>query len=244
MVARLDTISIFPAMFEGLKNWGITARALKNKLWAHENFNPRDFATNNYQHIDDRPYGGGAGMVMMAEPLDLAIQQARAFQQRQGVQKNRVVYLSAQGRVFNQQKTLDFLDFLQQNGGLIFLCGRYEGVDERLLKSSVDEELSLGDFVLSGGELAAMAVMDSLIRQLPGALNSPTSLKEESFSAGAGKMLEYPQYTRPEVFKGMRVPEILLSGNHAEIARWRENQARQRTKERRPDLFISNGIVD
>lgn len=243
MVARLDTISIFPEIFSAIKDWGITARALKNNLWAHENFNPRDFATNNYQQVDDRPYGGGAGMVMMAEPLDLAIQKAREFQASQGVQQSRVVYLSAQGKPFHQRKTLDFLDFLQHNGGLIFLCGRYEGVDERLLKTAVDEELSLGDFVLSGGEIAAMAVMDCIIRQLPGALHCADSLKEESFAANTGGLLEYPQYTRPEIFKGMGVPEILRSGNHVEIARWRENQARQRTKERRPDL-LSGGNVE
>lgn len=242
MVVRLDTVSIFPQMFDVLKNWGITSRAFKKGFWAHQNFNPRDFAKNNYQQIDDRPYGGGAGMVMMAEPLDKAIASAKEFQRLQGLAQSRVVYLSAQAQLFNQQKTLDFLDFLNNNGGLIFLCGRYEGVDERLLELAVDEEITIGSFVLSGGEIAAMAVMDSLIRQIPGALHSSDSLKEESFARG---VLEYPQYTRPEVFKGVHVPEVLLSGNHQEIMRWRSHKALQRTKERRPDIIIeSNGIVE
>ena len=237
MVARLDTVSIFPEMFAAIKDFGITARALSQGLWAHQNFNPRDFASNNYQQIDDRPYGGGAGMVMMPEPLGKAIAAAREFQKTQGLAQSRVIYLSAQGAPFHQQKALDFLRLLKENRGLIFLCGRYEGVDERLLERCVNEEISLGDFVLSGGELAAMAVMDAIIRQIPGAVHSEDSLKEESFSAG---LLEYPQYTRPEIYDGLAVPGVLLSGNHKEIARWRAEQARQRTRQRRPDLILNS----
>ena len=237
MVARLDTVSIFPEMFAAIKDFGITARALSQGLWAHQNFNPRDFSANNYQQIDDRPYGGGAGMVMMPEPLGKAIAAARDFQKAQGLAQSRVIYLSAQGAPFTQQKALDFLRLLKENRGLIFLCGRYEGVDERLLERCVDEEISLGDFVLSGGELAAMAVMDAIIRQIPGAVHSADSLKEESFSAG---LLEYPQYTRPEIYDGLAVPSVLLSGNHQEIARWRLEKARERTRQRRPDLILNS----
>jgi tRNA (guanine37-N1)-methyltransferase len=181
--------------------------------------------------VDDRPYGGGPGMVMLAEPLEKALDAARA------AGSGRVVYLSPQGRRLEQRKVLE----LSREAGLTLLCGRYEGVDERLLERRVDEELSLGDFVLSGGELAAMALIDACVRQLPGALGDERSPLEESFADG---LLECPQYTRPELYQGHRAPPVLLSGHHAEIRRWRLQQSLGRTWLRRPELLQARGMSD
>src|SRR5690242_3844593 len=198
-------------MFAAVAASGITARALQAGLWRLQTWNPRDFTTDNYRTIDDRPYGGGPGMVMLAEPLEKAMDAARA------AGGGRVVYLSPQGRKLDQRRVME----LSQEAALTLLCGRYEGVDERLLERRVDEQLSLGDFVISGGELAAMALIDACVRQLPGALGDERSAAEESFADG---LLDCPHYTRPEVHDGRRVPAVLLSGHHAEIRRWRLKQ--------------------
>ena len=231
LVIRFDVITLFPEMFSAVTGSGITGRALQGGLWHLQTWNPRDFTTDNYRTVDDRPYGGGPGMVMLAEPLEKALDAARA------AGGGRVVYLSPQGRKLDQRKVMA----LSQEPGVTLLCGRYEGVDERLLERRVDEELSLGDFVLSGGELAAMALIDACVRQLPGALGDERSALEESFADG---LLECPQYTRPELYDGARVPAVLLSGHHAEIRRWRLKQALGRTWLRRPELLRARGMSE
>jgi tRNA (guanine37-N1)-methyltransferase len=234
-VIRFDAITLFPEMFAAVTQSGITSRALQAGLWRLETWNPRDFTTDNYRTVDDRPYGGGPGMVMLAEPLEKALDAARA------AGGGRVVYLSPQGRKLDQRA----VSALAKESALTLLCGRYEGVDERLLARRVDEELSLGDFVLSGGELAAMALIDACVRQLPGALGDARSAAEESFADG---LLDWPHYTRPERWPeddaGGRVPEVLLSGHHAEIRRWRLKQALGRTWLRRPELLQARGMSD
>ena len=228
---RFDVITLFPEMFAAVTASGITGRALQAGLWRLETWNPRDFTTDNYRTVDDRPYGGGPGMVMLAEPLEKALDAAQA------AGGGRVVYLSPQGRRLDQGRVME----LAKEAALILLCGRYEGVDERLLERRVDEELSLGDFVLSGGELAAMALIDACVRQLPGALGDERSAAEESFADG---LLDCPHYTRPEAYDGRRVPGVLLSGHHAEIRRWRLKQALGRTWLRRPELLERRAMSD
>jgi len=223
---RIDVVSIFPAMFEAVANYGITGRAVKNGLLALQVWNPRDFTEDRHRTVDDRPYGGGPGMVMLAEPLARAIRAARA--QQDG--KARVLYLTPQGRRLDHEAVAEFA----QRDGMILLAGRYEGVDERLLETEVDEHWSIGDYVLSGGELAAMVVIDAVTRLLPGALGHEASAEQDSFVAG---LLECEQYTRPEDYAGRRVPEVLLSGDHERIRRWRLQRALGRTWERRPDLL-------
>jgi tRNA (guanine37-N1)-methyltransferase len=230
-VIRFDVVTLFPEMFSAVAGCGITARALQAGLWQLATWNPRDFTTDNYRTVDDRPYGGGPGMVMLAEPLEKALDAARA------AGGGRVVHLSPQGRKLEQRWVLE----LARERALVLLCGRYEGVDERLLERRVDEELSLGDFVLSGGELAAMALIDACVRQLPGALGDERSALEESFADG---LLDWPHYTRPEQYDGRRVPAVLLSGHHAEIRRWRLKQSLGRTWLRRPELLQARGMSD
>lgn len=225
MSVAFDVITLFPGMFAAVADFGITRRARERGLWRLSLWNPRDFADDNYRTVDDRPYGGGPGMVMLAEPLEKAIAAAKGNQPGA-----KVVYLSPQGRPLSHQRVLE----MAQGAGVILLCGRYEGVDERLIVRCVDEEISLGDFVLSGGEIAAMALIDAVVRQLPGALNDADSAAEESF---AGGLLDCPHYTRPEVHEGLPVPPVLLTGHHAEIRRWRLKQALGRTWLRRPDLI-------
>lgn len=220
-----DVITLFPEMFVAVADYGITRRARERGLWRLSLRNPRDFAVDNYRTVDDRPYGGGPGMVMLAEPLEKAIGAARASQPGA-----KVICLSPQGRPLSHERVLE----LAQEAGAILLCGRYEGIDERLVGRCVDEEISLGDFVLSGGEIAAMALIDAVVRQLPGALNDADSAVEDSFAAG---LLDCPHYTRPEVYQGLPVPPVLLSGHHAEIRRWRLKQALGRTWLRRPELI-------
>ncbi len=226
---RFDVVTLFPAMVGALTEHGITGRALQARLWELRTWNPRDFTTDNYRTVDDRPYGGGPGMVMLAEPLE------RTLDAVQAAGGGRVVYLSPQGLKLDHRKVMA----LAAERAVTLLCGRYEGVDERLLQRRVDEELSLGDFVLSGGELAAMALIDACVRQLPGALGDEHSALEESFAAG---LLDCPQYTRPEVYQGERVPQVLLSGHHENIRRWRLKQALGRTWLRRPDLLQARGL--
>lgn len=225
MSVAFDVITLFPGMFAAVADFGITRRARERGLWRLSLWNPRDFVDDNYRTVDDRPYGGGPGMVMLAEPLEKAIAAAKGNQPGA-----KVVYLSPQGRPLSHQRVLE----MAQGAGVILLCGRYEGVDERLIVRCVDEEISLGDFVLSGGEIAAMALIDAVVRQLPGALNDADSAAEESF---AGGLLDCPHYTRPEVHEGLPVPPVLLTGHHAEIRRWRLKQALGRTWLRRPDLI-------
>ncbi len=228
---RFDCVTLFPEMFAAVTEWGVTHRALKRGQWSIEWWNPRDFTSDAYRTVDDRPYGGGPGMVMLAEPLERAIDAAKAA--ASGAAK--VIYLSPQGSTLDHARVAS----LAREPRLVLLCGRYEGVDERLVRRCVDEELSLGDYVVSGGELAAMVVIDAIVRQLPGALGDEHSAEEESFVGG---LLDCPHYTRPEVYRGEKTPDVLLSGHHAEIARWRLKQALGRTWLRRPDLLASRGM--
>jgi len=234
-VIRFDVVSLFPEMFAALADSGITSRALGRGLWALALWNPRDFTTDAYRTVDDRPYGGGPGMVLMAEPLARALGAAAAAQRAACGTVGRVIYLSPQGRRLDHAKAIE----LAGREAVTLLCGRYEGVDERLLEQRVDEELSIGDFVLSGGEVAAMALIDAVVRQLPGALGDAVSAAEESFADG---LLDCPQYTRPEVVGGERVPEVLLSGHHENIRRWRLKQALGRTWLRRPELLAARRV--
>ena len=220
---RFDVVTLFPEMFAAIAGSGITSRALDAGLYSLTTWNPRDFAADRYRTGDERPYGGGPGMVMLAEPLERALDGIKL------AGGGRVIYLSPQGKKLDHRRVME----LKEEGALTLLCGRYEGVDERLLERRVDEEVSIGDFVLSGGEIAAMALVDAVVRQLPGALGDESSALEESFADG----LDCPQYTRPEVYAERRVPEVLLSGHHENIRRWRLKQALGRTWLRRPDLL-------
>ena len=226
---RYDVVTIFPAMFEALTGHGITRRAIEEGRFELHTWDPRDFTSDNYRRVDDRPYGGGPGMVMLPEPLQAAIDAARSRQRAQGVARPVVVLMSPQGERLGEKVVQE----LSAEDGLVVIAGRYEGLDERLVRASVDREISIGDYVVSGGELPAMVLMDALVRRLPGVLNDEKSAEQDSFSAG---LLDWPHYTRPEEWRGMRVPEVLSSGNHAAIARWRRKQALGRTWHRRPDL--------
>lgn len=225
---RFDAISLFPEMFGAVTESGITRRALESGLWQFAAWNPRQWGEGAYRTVDDRPYGGGPGMVMMAKPLELAIKAAKAA--RPEGEATKVIYLSPQGAPLTQAR----IESLAASSGAVLLCGRYEGIDERLIARCVDEEVSLGDYVLSGGELAAMVLIDACVRLLPGALNDALSAVEDSFSDG---LLDCQHFTRPEVYENMQVPEVLLSGDHKKIRRWRLQQALVRTSQRRPDLM-------
>jgi tRNA (guanine37-N1)-methyltransferase len=232
LVIRFDVVTLFPEMFRAITESGITSRALSAQLWRLQTWNPREFAANAYRTVDDRPFGGGPGMVMMAEPLEKALDAVKA-----AGGEGKVIYLSPQGKKLDHRKVIE----LAQANSMVLLCGRYEGVDERLLERRVDEELSIGDFVLSGGELAAMALIDAVVRQLPGALGDEASAVEESFADG---LLDCPQYTRPETYQGGKVPEVLMSGHHENIRRWRLKQALGRTWLRRPELVEARRLSD
>lgn len=227
---KLGVVTLFPEMFSSLKDYGITSRAFNNGLVSLECWTPRSFAQDRHHTVDARPYGGGPGMVMMIEPLRAALQQARA-----ALPSGKVVYLSPQGKPLNQVAVKNFA----VRDELILLCGRYEGIDERLLQLEVDEEWSIGDYVLSGGELPAMVLVDAIVRLLPGALGHEDSADQDSFSNG---LLDCPHYTRPETYEGITVPQVLLSGHHAEIKRWRLQQSLQRTRDRRPDLLATRQL--
>jgi tRNA (guanine37-N1)-methyltransferase len=238
--AVFDCVSIFPEMFAALTDFGITRKAREVGLWSLGLWNPRDYADNAWRTVDDRPYGGGPGMVMQVAPLELAIHAAKARQQATGAVESRVIYLSPQGRVLTHQRVMELVELLLAGKtGLILLCGRYEGVDERLIERCVDEEISIGDFVVSGGELAAMLLIDALVRQLPGALGDAASAAEDSFVSG---LLDCPHYTRPEVYAGQAAPEVLLSGDHARIRRWRLKMSLARTGKRRPELLSQRAM--
>ncbi len=230
---RFDCVTLFPEMFAALTDWGVTRRALEQGLWSLALWNPRDFTTDNYRTVDDRPYGGGPGMVMLAEPLEKAIAAAKSAAKGEA----KVIHLSPQGAVMDHRKVMA----LAAEPRLMLLCGRYEGVDERLIRRSVDEELSIGDYVLSGGELAAMVLIDAIVRQLPGALGDGLSAEQDSFVNG---LLDCPQYTRPEVYEGEAVPPVLMSGHHAQIERWRLKQSLGRTWLRRPELLERRGLSE
>ncbi len=223
---KIAVVTLFPALFDGFTRLGIVGRAIETGLLTWRAENPRDYTTDNYKSVDDRPYGGGPGMVMMPEPLQAAITAAR---KRLGGEA-KVIYLTPAGRKLDQTGVLA----LAQEEALILIAGRYEGVDERLLQAEVDEEWSIGDYVLSGGEPAAMVLVDAVVRQLPGALGHEESAQQDSFAAG---LLEHEHYTRPEEWQGQRVPAVLLSGDHAQIRRWRLKRALGRTWLRRPDLL-------
>ena len=227
-----DVVTLFPEMFQALKDFGITSRAFHEAFVDLTLWNPRDFTSDTHRTVDDRPYGGGPGMLMMIEPLKKAIDAAKKAQMNKGIKDVRVIHLSPRGLPLTHQKVMA----LSKTSGLIFLASRYEGVDERLIESSVDEEISIGDYVLSGGELPTMVVMDAIIRQLPGVLGDDNSAIEDSFVNG---LLDCPHYTRPEVFEGSKVPDVLLSGNHARISAWRLEQSLALTKVRRPDLLAA-----
>lgn len=223
---RIDVLTLFPETFSGPLEASILGRALREGIAEVHLHQIRDYALNKHRMVDDYAYGGGPGMVMKPEPLVEAIEQVRGMTEPRG----RVVLMTPQGRVFNQA----LVDELAAEERLILLCGHYEGVDERIRQAYVDDEVSIGDYVLSGGEFAALVVIDAVVRRQPGTLGSSDSLLEESHSDG---LLEYPQYTRPAEFRGMKVPDILLSGHHGEIARWRRQQRIIRTAQRRPDLL-------
>jgi tRNA (guanine37-N1)-methyltransferase len=223
---RIDVLTLFPETFDGPLQASILGRALREGVAEVHLHNIRDYATDKHSIVDDYAYGGGPGMVMKPEPLAASVEAVRAAAEPPG----RVVLLTPQGRLFNQQ----VVDELAAEPRLILLCGHYEGVDERIREHLVDDEISIGDYVLSGGEYAAMVVIDAVVRRQPGTLGSADSLLEESHSDG---LLEYPQYTRPAEFRGWPVPDILLSGNHGEIAKWRRQQRIIRTAQRRPDLL-------
>jgi tRNA (guanine37-N1)-methyltransferase len=234
---QFDVVTLFPEMFAAVTGSGVTGRAQERKLFELVLWNPRSYAANSYRTVDDRPYGGGPGMVMMAGPLEKSVKAARQRQLSAGTQRSRVVHLSPQGRVLDHRAVME----LAALDGLVLLAGRYEGVDERVIARAVDEEISIGDYVLSGGELAAMVVIDAIVRQMPGALGDADSAGQDSFVNG---LLDCPHYTRPEVYEGVPVPQVLMSGNHADIARWRLKQALGRTWQRRPDLLEERVLSD
>ncbi len=229
---HIAIVSLFPETFTAVSEHGVTGRAVDEGLVTLSHINPRDFTTDRHRTVDDRPYGGGPGMLMKIDPLQQAIAAAR---EKAGTSP-RVIYLSPQGRRFDHARAAK----LAQENSLVLVAGRYEGVDERLIETAVDEELSIGDYVLSGGELAAMVVIDAVTRQLPGVLGHELSAQEDSFADG---LLDCPHYTRPEEFEGRQVPEVLLSGDHEKIRRWRLKQALGRTLERRPDLLEGRAMT-
>lgn len=220
---RIDVITIFPAMLAGFLGESMLKRAAAMGAVRFQVSNLRDFTADRHQTVDDRPYGGGPGMIMKAEPLFKAVEALRT-------PGARVILLSPQGRRFNQQLARE----LAGAAHLVFVCGHYEGVDERVGAGLVTDEISIGDYILTNGTLAATVVIDAVVRLLPNVLGGAGATEDESFGGGR---LEYPQYTRPEVFRDMKVPEVLLSGDHAAVRRWRDEQARQRTAQRRPDLM-------
>lgn len=227
---RFDVISLFPDMFGAVRDYGVTGRAHKQGLWSLHAWNPRDFTHDAHRTVDDRPYGGGPGMVMMAEPLELAVSAAKADRADQSTP---VWLMSPTGRRFDQRMAQELAD----GPGVVLICGRYEGVDQRFIRRCVTHEVSMGDFVLSGGEIPALAMMDAAVRLLPGALNDKDSAHQDSFHDSLSGLLDSPHYTRPEVYEGESVPAELLSGHHANIAVWRRQQSLALTLARRPDLI-------
>lgn len=235
---RIDVVTLFPEMVTQAAAVGVIGRAAERGLWRLGVWNPRDFATDAHRTVDDRPYGGGPGMVMLADPLAQAIAAARAAQAAAGVRGTRVIHLTPAGRPLDHARVAALAG--EPDAGYVLLAGRYEGIDERLIAREVDEEIAIGDFVVSGGELPALMLIDAIARLLPGALNDEQSAREDSFVTG---LLDCPHYTRPEVYEGMAVPEVLLSGHHEKIRRWRLAQSLHRTRERRPDLLAGRALT-
>ncbi|QTH71977.1 tRNA (guanosine(37)-N1)-methyltransferase TrmD [Pseudoalteromonas xiamenensis] len=229
----VGVVTLFPEMFDAITNQGVTGRAVKNGLIEFHSWNPRDFTTDKHRTVDDRPYGGGPGMLMMVEPLKQAIVAAKAAAGHGA----KVIYMSPQGRKLDQQGAAE----LAANEKLILVAGRYEGIDERIIESYIDEEWSIGDFILSGGELPAMTLIDAVARLVPGVLGHNQSAEQDSFSDG---LLDCPHYTRPETLDGKSVPSVLLSGNHREIEKWRLKQKLGRTWLRRPDLLQNLALTE
>lgn len=227
---RFDVVSLFPDMFAALRDYGVSGRAHREGLWTLALWNPRDFTQDVHRTVDDRPYGGGPGMVMMVEPLERAL--AAAQQQRKNPACP-VILMSPTGGRFDQPMAAQ----LAATDGAVLICGRYEGIDQRFIDQWVTDEISLGDFVLSGGEIPAMAIIDGVVRLLPGALNDADSAGQDSFNTGLTGLLDSPHYTRPEQYRGRAVPAMLLSGHHADIATWRRQQSLALTARRRPDLI-------
>ncbi len=232
---HFEVISLFPGMFEAITAHGISARASERNIYSMNVINPRVFTVDNHKTVDDRPYGGGPGMVMLAEPLAHAITAAKQACEARGFPSH-VIHMSPRGLPLTHDKVMQ----LSQQAGLVILASRYEGVDERLLNTLVDEEISIGDYVLSGGELPAMVLIDAIVRQLPGALGDADSAIEDSFVNG---LLDCPHYTRPEVYQGLAVPEVLLSGHHKKIREWRLTQSLLLTRAKRPDLLAARSLT-
>ena len=235
MAFKFDVITLFPEMFDAITKYGITSRALQQNIYDMQFWNPRDFTTDNHKTVDDRPYGGGPGMVMLVEPLEQAIGSAKLSQAEKNIE-SWVIHLSPAGKPLTHEKVMQ----LSKKQGLVLLASRYEGVDQRLIDAHVDEEISIGDYVLSGGELPAMTLIDAIVRQLPGALGDSDSAIEDSFVDG---LLDCPHYTRPEEYKGVKVPEVLTSGNHAKIKQWRLKMSLKRTRDQRPDLLAARSLT-
>ncbi len=229
---EIDILTLFPAMFDGPMTESILKRAQEKGLLTIRRHNIRDYATDRHRTVDDTPYGGGGGMVMMAEPLVAAIEDVRGNDR-----ESPVILLTPQGRVFNQRVAFE----LAKHRRLVLVCGRYEGIDERVRQSVITDEISIGDYVLTGGELAAMVIIDAIARLIPGVLGARWGAEEDSHAMG---LLEYPHYTRPAVFRGLSVPDVLLSGDHAAIARWRRREAIRRTWQRRPELLLTADLND
>jgi tRNA (guanine37-N1)-methyltransferase len=229
----IGVVSLFPEMFKAVTDYGISRRAVENGLLTLEVWNPREFTEDKHHTVDDKPYGGGPGMLMKVQPLKDAIDAAKSKAQAQCP----VIYLSPQGKPL-EQADLASLAMLPE---MILVAGRYEGIDERLIESAIDMEVSIGDFVASGGELPAMLLIDGVTRLLPGAVGDTDSVEQDSFSNG---LLDYPQYTRPETEGGLTVPEVLMSGDHGRIARWRKMQSLGRTYEKRPDLITARTLTE
>lgn len=230
---RIDVVTLFPEMFGVLTQYGVSRRAHELGAWQLKTWDPRSFTTDVHRTVDDRPFGGGPGMVLMAEPLAQCVEAARSAQQAWGCERTHVIALSASGAPLRDARVRGLAAEARGRTGLVLVCGRYEGMDQRFVDTFVDEEVSVGDFVLSGGEIAAMALIDAVVRHLPGTLKQE-SADDESFVDG---LLDAPHYTRPESWRGLEVPAVLLSGHHARIARWREEQAIARTRRLRPDLL-------
>jgi tRNA (guanine37-N1)-methyltransferase len=235
MAFKFDVVTLFPEMFDAITKYGITSRALQQKIYDVQFWNPRDFTTDNHKTVDDRPYGGGPGMVMLAEPLEQAISSAKLIQAEENIE-SWVIHLSPAGKPLTHESVMQ----LSKKQGLVLLASRYEGVDQRLIDAQVDEEISVGDYVLSGGELPAMTLIDAIVRQLPGALGDSDSAIEDSFVDG---LLDCLHYTRPEEYKGVKVPDVLTSGNHAKIKQWRLKMSLKRTRDQRPDLLAARPLT-
>ena len=227
-----DVVTIFPEMFSALTQWGITGRACEQGLASVKLWNPRDYCSDPRKTVDDRAYGGGPGMVMMAKPLEDTVSAVKASYQAQSISPGPICLLAPQGETFSQKIATDILNY----GNLTFICGRYEAIDQRFIDRNVNLQLSIGDFVLSGGEIPAMAMMDAVIRLIPGALADAESAVQDSFVNG---LLDHPHYTRPEIYENLSVPDVLLGGHHAKIANWRRHRSLELTLRQRPDLIES-----